>query len=360
MINKSFIEGKFPNILKFADICPIYKKSDKYKCENYRPISLLSNLSKIFERAMHTRLYKFFEAYNLLFETQFGFRKQHSTSHAILSIIDDIKENLDNKTFTCGVFIDLEKAFDTVNHDILLKKLQHYGIRGSQNSWFQSYLSNRKQKVKFDNDFSENLGISCGVPQGSILGPLLFLIYINDMHVSVKYYKMFHFADDTYLKYSDKCERSLRKKMNHDLALLFDWLCANRLSLNVLKTEFILFKTTHMALNHRFTLKLNGKTIFASKKVKYLGLIVDENLTWGHHIFELRKKLNRANGILSRLRYSNCPASVLLCVFHSLFMSHATYGISENEEFSPAAQFLFFCCKFCKNFACGAIFRKLW
>ena len=115
--------------------------------------------------------------------------------------------------------------------------------------------------------------------------------------------------------------------MNHDLALLFDWLCANRLSLNVLKTEFILFKTTHMALNHRFTLKLNGKTIFASKKVKYLGLIVDENLTWGHHIFELRKKLNRANGILSRLRYSNCPASVLLCVFHSLFMYHATYGI---------------------------------
>ena len=230
LINKSFSEGNFPNLLKFADVCPIFKKSDKNKCENYRPISLLSNISKLFERAMHTRVYDFFEKYSLLYKRQFGFRKKHSTNHAILSILEDIKNNLDSNNFVCGVFIDLEKAFDTVNHDILIKKLDFYGIRGTSNCWFRSYLSARSQRVKYKDCTSENQNINCGVPQGSILGPLLFLIYINDMNTAIKNSTTFHFADDTYLKYSSSCENNLRKKMNEDLSLLFEWLCANRLS----------------------------------------------------------------------------------------------------------------------------------
>ena len=161
---------------------------------------------------MHMRVYSYLEKYNLLYERQFGFRKKHSTNHAILSILEDIKDNLDINNFVCGVFIDLEKAFDTVNHEILIKKLEFYGIRGISNLWFRSYLSKREQRVKFKSSISENLSITCGVPQGSILGPLLFLIYINDMNASIKNSSTFHFADDTYLKYSSPCERTLRKK----------------------------------------------------------------------------------------------------------------------------------------------------
>ena len=327
LLNLSILEGNFPQLLKLADVCPIYKKNDKNKCENYRPISLLSNLSKLYERVMHTRLYDFLENTNLIYDLQFGFRKKHSTNHAILSIIEDIRQDLDNKTFTCGVFIDLEKAFDTVNHKILLEKLKHYGVRGIANQWFESYLSNRKQRVKFNGEKSNYLNVTCGVPQGSILGPLLFLVYINDMHQAVKYSKMHHFADDTYLKCSDKNDKLLRNKMNKDLALLFDWLCANRLSLNVSKTEFIVFKPPNKTLTSRFTLKLNRTVLYESKKIKYLGLIVDDRLTWKFHVFELRKKLNRVIGIIYRLQKLSCPRSVLLSIYYTLFQSHAMYGI---------------------------------
>ena len=238
---------------------------------------------------MHTRLQEFLENTNQIYDLQFGFRKKHSTNHAILSIIEDIRQDLDNKTYTCGVFIDLEKAFDTVNHKLLLDKLKHYGVSGTANKWLESYLSNRKERVKFNGENSEYLSVTCGVPQGSILGPLLFLIYINDMHQAVKYSKMHHFAADTYLKCSDKNDRLLKNKMNKDLALLFDWLCSNRLSLNVSKTEFIVFKPPKKKLETRFTLKLNRIVLYESKKIRYLGLIVDDKLSWKFHIYELRK-----------------------------------------------------------------------
>ena len=165
------------------------------------------------------------------------------------------------------MFIDLEKAFDTVNHKILLSKLEHYGVRGVANDWFSSYLSLRKQKVSLEGISSEYQHISCGVPQGSILGPLLFLLYINDMHKTVKHSLMHHFADDTNLLCSDKDPKQLRKKMNEDLKLIFEWLCANRLSLNVSKTEFIVFKPPRKSLTERFTLKLNGVVLFESTMI---------------------------------------------------------------------------------------------
>ena len=327
IINLSFSEGRFPELLKLAEVCPIFKKKDKNKCENYRPISLLSNLSKLFERAMHIRIYEFFEAHNIFSDLQFGFRKKHSTNHALLSIFENIKEKLDNKTFSCGVFIDLEKAFDTVNHDILVKKLEFYGIRGICNQWFSSYLSNRQQRVKLDGKKSSFLNITCGVPQGSILGPLLFLTYINDMKNSVKHSILHHFADDTNLLCSDTDEKKLKKKMNEDLSLIYTWLCANRLSLNVDKTEFIVFIPPRKKTINRFTLKLNRITLYESTKIKYLGLILDKTLSWKHHIFELRKKLSRAVGILYKMRTLNSPKNVLLSLYHSLFHSHMSYGI---------------------------------
>jgi hypothetical protein len=327
VINKSLIEGSFPNILKIAEVCPIYKKGAKSKCENYRPISLLSNLSKLFERAMHTRIYEFLEKSDALYNLQFGFRKNFSTNHALLSIVEEIRKNLDSKTFSCGVFVDLEKAFDTVNHAILIKKLDFYGIRGPANSWFLSYLSNRKQMVRLNQTISLPLNITCGVPQGSILGPLLFLIYINDMHRSIKYSIVHHFADDTNLLYSHKNPKVLRKHMNEDLKLLFNWLCANRLSLNVSKTEFIIFRPPRTKLAQRITLSLNRIKIFESTKIKYLGVVMDSKLTWKHHIFELRKKLNKAVGMIYKLKNIGCDQRILRSLYYSLFQSHLTYGL---------------------------------
>ena len=327
LINISLIQGKYPNLLKLANICPIYKKDDIDKCSNYRPISLLSNIGKIFEKVMYARLSNFLEECEILYEKQFGFRKHYSTNHALVSIVEHIKQNLDNNKFTCGVFVDLEKAFDTVNHEILIKKLEYYGIKGAYNSWLSSYLSNRWQYVTLGNTKSQNRKVSCGVPQGSVLGPLLFLIYINDMNKALKNCITHHFADDTNLLCSKRNLKELRKTMNEELSLLFEWLCANRLSLNVSKTEFIVFRPNRKTINQTFTLKLNQKTIRESTKIKYLGVLLDNKLSWSLHITELCKKISRAIGMLFKMK-SLCPTATLKSIYYSLFHSHLSYGIS--------------------------------
>ena len=326
VINKSITEGVFPNLLKTATVCPIYKKGNKTLCANYRPISLLSNIGKIFERAMYNRIEVFLNEFELIYENQFGFRKKHSTNHALISIVEQIRKNLDNKTFSCGIFVDLEKAFDTVNHNILISKLDHMGITDKAKNWISSYLSDRNQHVKLNGAESKNKRITCGVPQGSILGPLLFIIYINDLHRSLSKCSVFHFADDTNLLFTSKNSKYLAREINGELKSLFDWLCANRLSLNVLKTEFIIFRPPRTNLEQRVVLKLNGTKLFESSKIKYLGIILDNRLSWKYHIHELSKKLNRAVGMVFKIR-DNCTKTVLRSLYFSLFNSHMSYGI---------------------------------
>ena len=326
IINLSFSTGLYPNNLKIAKVVPVFKnKGSNLFCNNFRPISLLSNINKVYEKLMYSRLYAFLNIHNCIYNLQFGFREKHSTTHALFSITETIREALDNNNFSCGIFIDLQKAFDTVNHEILLQKLNHYGIRGVANTWFKSYLSNRTQYVSINGFESKSKNISTGVPQGSVLGPLLFLIYINDLNVAISYSTVHHFADDTNLLITGKSLNSIKKRANIDLKLLCNWLKANKISLNSSKTEAILFRHPKKDINYDLKLKINGKRIYFTNSVKYLGIHLDQHLNWKYHIHELSTKLSRATGMLSKIRHY-VPYNTLIDIYYAIFSSHMTYG----------------------------------
>ena len=216
---------------------PPKKADDETDTSNYRPISLLSNVNRIFENIMYGTMRDFIEKHSLLYSSQYGFRQAHSTQHAILDMVETIQTNMDKKLFSCGVFIDLKKAFDTVNHTILLDKLNYYGFRGIVNQWFSSYLSNRTQSTEIGSHISSKLNINCGVPQGSVLGPLLFLLYINDIQYCSSKLQFFLFADDTNALYAHKDLKTLELTVNAELLNLYNWLTSNKLSLNNKKSN---------------------------------------------------------------------------------------------------------------------------
>ena len=324
IVNLSFQTGIFPENLKAAKVIPIHKKGSKLELTNYRPISLLSNIDKIFEKLIYKRVYGFLDAKKVLFKQQFGFRKSYSTAQALLNISQKIMDALDKGNYACGVFIDLQKAFDTVDHEILLKKLSHYGIRGIALTLFKSYLSDRHQFVSLNGVNSAHRTVRHGVPQGSVLGPLLFLIYINDLFCAIKFSDVHHFADDTNLINTSDSLKQLAKQMNLDLRFLSQWLNANKISLNASKTEYIIFKHARKPLNYDFRLSINGKRLHPSASIKYLGVVLDADLCWKSQIDDVATKLKRANGALAKLRHY-VPASVLLLVYHAIFHSHLQY-----------------------------------
>ena len=326
IINMSFSTGIHPDKLKIAQVTPIFKKGSRLETCNYRPISLLSNINKIFEKVMYSRIYSFISKSNCLYPLQFGFRGKHSTNHALISIVDQINEALDKNKVVGSIFVDFQKAFDTVNHDILINKLSHYGIKGNINKWFRSYLLNRKQFVSILGFNSSHTEINHGVPQGSVLGPLLFLIYINDLNKVIKFSTTYHFADDTNLLRVDDSYKKFQSNMNKDLKGLYNWLLANKISLNVAKTELIFFKKPRSpSPPTSLKIKLNGTQIFPTDSIKYLGIHLDSTLSGFSHCSHLLPKLRRSVGMLAKARHY-LETKELLSIYHATFSSHLTYG----------------------------------
>ena len=336
--NAFISSGIFPKILKTGIVSPVYKKGDPQKFDNYRPISTLPVFSKIFEKILYKRIYSFLVAKNILYEKQFGFRKDHSTSHAINYSVKYITDNIEQKKHVIGLFLDLSKAFDTICHSKLLHKLSNYGIRGNCLELIKSYLSSRQQITKFNGTQSETESILYGVPQGSVLGPLLFLLYINDIVHSSTKGEYVIFADDTNVFIADNDQRNAYKLANEVLRSIFIYMRANQLHINLSKCAYMHFRPNlnhnerlscarTSGYDHELTLSLNGHKVKKVDKIKFLGVIIDDKLNWDNQIEHLENKLLSTIVLIKRVK-KFIPSSHYPKIYQSLFVSHLTYGIS--------------------------------
>ena len=301
LINISISQGSFPEELKLAKVLPIFKADNKQLIQNYRPISVLPYFSKIFEKIMSMYVIEFLETNNILYHNQFGFRKNHSTSHAIITLVERVSKALDTGKIVVGVFLDLKKAFDTVDHGILLKKLYAIGIRGNVHKWFESYLNNRSQYVVYNNAKSTVKTITHGVPQGSILGPLLFLLYINDFSRASDLLFSIIFADDTSVFLHGTCYDKLIDILNNELRKISLWLKANKLTINTNKTHYMVFHRGKIK-NEKKPVTLDETEIEPKNNTKFLGIIIDNNLKWNDHISYITNKISKSIGIFYKAR----------------------------------------------------------
>lgn len=305
IINASLSQATLPADWKAARVIPLYKAGKANQVGNYRPISILPVISKLIERAVQVQLGKHLSERNILSPFQCGFRKAHSTETATISLTDTIRRNIDQGLLTGAVFIDLSKAFDTVDHTLLLQKLRYYGIENLELEWFKDYLTNRKQVVGYQNVMSDFQSITSGVPQGSILGPLLFILLVNDLPSTVARCTLLMYADDTVLFYSAKDVNVIEEKLNEDLGLIGNWLRENSLFINKEKTECLLFGTPGKLSNiESFHVSINDYVIKRVSKFKYLGIYLDECLSWKDHIKSIVSKAGKRIGMLRRLRYN--------------------------------------------------------
>ena len=292
---------------------------------NYRPISLISVFAKILERLMCNRLLKFINKNHFFNKHQFGFRDKHSTFMALIILIENLVNAIDNGKCAVGIFLDFQKAFDTVDHCILLDKLYFYGIRGQAFDWFSSYLHNRQQLVNYYGCESDLKIIKCGVPQGSILGPLLFLLYINDLPQVSEYFMPILFADDTNLFATGYNLNDIVSEIKKEIAYIYAWVKANKLSLNIDKTNFMLFtpKCVPPSINGIF---IDGNKIMEVTETKFLSVIIDCKLNWSPHITYISKKVAKDVGIILKAR-KLFDQETLLTLYYTFVYPYLNYCI---------------------------------
>ena len=324
--NLCLIKGIVPDQMKIAKIIPIFKGGNPEEVGNYRPVSLLPICSKIFEKLIARRLLEFLEKNNFFYKNQYGFRKNCSTQIAISELVNSIQNEMDRGYVCLAVFLDLKKAFDTVNHKVLLKKLEHVGIRGVAHRLFENYLSDRKQFVKLGNTCSNLEIVKCGVPQGSTLGPLLFLLYVNDMHKAIATGNVRLFADDTCILYSGKNINSLAKIVDKELSVLSGWFKVNVLSINVKKSNYMIIQNSRKKIPNGIQINFDDISLVQCTNCKYLGVLIDNNLTWKYHVRKVCNKISPVIGILTKIRHL-MPFSILRQVYFTLINCHVNYCI---------------------------------
>ena len=327
--NRCMAAGHFPDGLKVGKVTPIFKKGNTEDVGNFRPVSTLPIFGKIFEKVIYKRIYDFAISQKILDQNQFGFRKSHGASYAINYSVKTVQDALKERKHVLGIFIDLSKAFDTIDHSNLLVKLDRYGIRGNANCLIKSYLSNRVQYTEIHNERSDTLTIKFGVPQGSVLGPLLFLLYINDISNCSDLGTFILFADDTNIFVEGTSPEDVYQKGNTVLRLVREYMVLNKLHINMTKCCYIHFKPKSFTsdVDLSLELKIHDFPIKRVSNTKFLGVLIDEQLSWEPHVTALRRKLSHASATLNRIRDS-IPEELHLDLYYTLFESHLTYCIS--------------------------------
>ena len=327
IINQMITTGIFPDSFKISKITPLFKKGDVSLLSNYRPISLLPTISKIFERILYNQLCEYFNSNNLLAEQQYGFRTNHSTEYAAVRLVDTISKEMESGSTPTALYIDLSKAFDTLSFDILLYKLNYYGVKSNAFKLLKNYLTNRKQYVVFNSQNSETVDITTGVPQGSILGPLLFSICINDLITISNKLKFIMYADDTtiYFNLEDFDPYHLKRDINNELEKITLWLKMNKLSLNVQKTKFMIFHRKQKQISE-INIAINDTDIERVESFNFLGLHIHESLSWRTHADTVKNKVSKVVGILYRLK-NIFPMYILQTLYNSLIVSYINYGL---------------------------------
>lgn len=327
VINRSFVEGIFPGGLKHNKVIPVYKHNCRETLSNYRPITLVSSFSKLIEMLVNENLLSFLDKHGVLQSFQHGFIRNKSVNSALNEFITSVIQAIDKKTLPLGLFIDLTKAFDTVDHTVLLNKLEIYGIRGVSMEWFRSYLSNRTIQVRVGRDVSDDTVITSGVPQGSVLGPTLFLLYVNDLADCVKSESalIVNYADDTNILVLGENVEDIQLKTDYILNKITEWTINNKLIVNVDKTKAVLFNNKCSV--NKLHLNDSSASIKVDRSAQMLGLVIDADLNWHEHIQLLCSKLARTiYGLKTLSRY--CELTILRTQYFACFQCHLKYGIT--------------------------------